>query len=343
MKKIVACVLLCLALLFVISTWDPIAYVRVYWAQLQGEPPPANPIARATIAPIAPQAQLGQTDQVRVTLYFRHGVTSYLGQEAVEISVPRDSTMEKAIVSALLDGPDARHSELTDVFTEGTRVLETRRDGDTVIVTLSHEFLLPPAGAPEDWQEETYWAQEIPLRRRLALESIVLSLTEDARCRSVQLLISPEDGVEGQRVPKAAFYPELADVSVMLEPMTRNENAIFTPRAAAVSALLLWQAKDYQTLYAMLGVSPYAEAVQMPAQGEFAQGAAENAASLLAFNVSGGNVSPEGLRATVTIDLQYADVQGRRVRLTGVPLALYREHDNWKISYSDMCALMERK
>lgn len=344
MKKILTWAVLCVVLLFVISTWDPIAYMRVYWAQLHGEQTPVNPIARATIAPIAPQAQSGQTDQVRVTLYFRYGATAYLGQEAYEISVPRDSTLEKAIVSALLEGPDGRHGDLTNVFPEGTRVLETSRSGDTVSVTLSAQFLAAPSGAPDNWQEDAYWAKEIPLRRRLALEAIVLSLTEDARCRSVQLLVGADEGLSaGERVASEVFYPDAANAAEMLSPVSRDESSVFTPRNATTAALLLWQAKEFESLYAMLGASPYTEDIQLPTQGEFAQEAAHEACSLLAFNVSGGNVSPEGLRATVVIDLQYTNAQGSRVRLDDVPLSLYRENDNWKISYGDMIALMRRK
>ena len=342
MKKIVACLVLGVAFLVAISMWDPIAYVRVYWAQLHGEQPPANPIARATIAPIAPQAQSGQTDRVRVTLYFRHGTSGYLGQEAYEISVPRDSTLEKAIVSALVDGPDGRHSELTNVFPEGTRVLKTQRDGDTVSVTLSHHFLQAPSGAPEKWQEDAYWAQEVPLRRRLALEAIVLSLTEDARCRSVQLLIAHDDtNTSGERVTKGLFYPEAMDAHTLLEPQTRNESNIFTPKNAMTAALLLWQAKDFNALYAMLGENPYTEDVRTPTQGEFVQEMADGACSLLAFNVAGGSVSPEGVRATVTMDLQCTDAQGKRIRIDDMPISLYRENDNWKIAYGDMTALMQ--
>ena len=109
------------------------------------------------------------------------------------------------------------------------------------------------------------------------------------------------------------------------------------------AALLLWQTKDYNALYAMLGENPYKEDVQMPTQGEFAQRTAGNACSLLAFNVTGGSVSPEGLRATVTMDMQCADAQGNRLRIDDAPISLYRENDNWKIAYGDMIALMQGK
>ena len=108
-------------------------------------------------------------------------------------------------------------------------------------------------------------------------------------------------------------------------------------------ALLLWQTKDYNALYAMLGENPYKEDVQMPTQGEFAQRTAGNACSLLAFNVTGGSVSPEGLHATVTMDMQCADAQGNRLRIDDAPISLYRENDNWKIAYGDMIALMQGK
>ena len=344
MKKLFVWAALCIVFLFALSAFDPVASVRVYWETLQGQETPADPIARATIAPIDPLAREDQTDPVRVTLYFRYGSTSYLGQEAYEISVPRDSTMEKAIVSALLAGPDGRHSELSSVFPEGTRVLATTREDDTVTVTLNHAFLNAPAGAPERWQEDDDWAQEVPLRRRLALESIVLALTEDARCHSVQLLVSADDTAEqGARVARSYFYPMESDTTVALEPVTRSESYIFTPRTAALSVLLMWQAKDYSSLYGMLGMNPYTDTAQMPSLDEFVQDAAQSSCSLLSFNVSGGSVSPEGMRATVVIDLQCAGADGERVRMTAMPLSLFRENDNWKVSYGDIAALMERK
>lgn len=343
MKKWLSWAALCIVFVFVLSVYDPVTRVQVYLERTQDGTGSA-PVARATIAPIAPLAQEGQTDQVRATLYFRYGDTAYLGQQAFMLSVPRDSTLEKAIVSALIDGPDGTHTELSSPFPEGTEVLETQRQDGVVSVTLNQAFLSPPSQAPQDWANDAYWAIEVPLRRRLALHAIVLALTEDARCQSVQLLVSDTaSGAEGQRVSRALFDTEEEDMSIALEPVTRDEAMVLTPRSAATLALLAWQGKDYDALYTFLTQGIREGAQPLPSQGAFVQHASQLSSSLLTFYVAGGSVSPEGQRATVVADMQYAGEDGQRVRLTGVPLSLVRVNDNWKLSYQDMLALMERK
>ena len=107
--------MLCVAFWVAFSVYDPFAQLRPDGYPQRAEVSDA-PVARATIVPIAPSAQEDQTDPVWATLYFRYANTGYLGQEACILSVPRDSTMEKAIVSALIDGPDGTNGALTSVF-----------------------------------------------------------------------------------------------------------------------------------------------------------------------------------------------------------------------------------
>ena len=149
--------------------------------------------------------------------------------------------------------------------------------------------------------------------------------------------------MQGQRIARAFFQPQAEDATLALEPVSRDERLIFTPRNAAMCALLAWQSSDFQALYDYLGVNARSPSAQMPSLGEFVQELSREAVSLLSFHVSGGSVSPEGLRATVVVDLQYGTDAGERVRLTGVPLSLFRENGDWKVSYDDLRALMERK
>ena len=344
MKKILVATVLCLVFIFLFSLYDPVDQFE-QWMQIGGgEQEVQEPVSRATVIPINPVAQDAQKDGVYTTLYYRYGNTIYLGQEANILLVPRDKIVEQSIVAALIEGPDGAHAELQSVFNAGVQVLATENEDGVMHVTLSDAFLDLPTGAPEYWESDSYWSREVPLRRQLALESIVLSLTEGARCESILMLTASSSDVKvGERIPRAFFYPDEADKTTPLEPVTRSESSVLTPRSAMQGLLLSWQSKSWESLYGFLSTDTSQTQISRPTLTEFITLATENGKSLLSFNVSNGTFSAHGEKATIVIATQTSDTHGERTKLTGVPLEVVRERDNWKISYTGILSLMQRK
>ncbi|MDR3050130.1 MAG: GerMN domain-containing protein [Oscillospiraceae bacterium] len=291
-----------------------------------------------TQVPVQPMAQLQQQDAQRVTLYFRYMRTGYLTQEERVLDVPRDQTVERCILEALLEGPGAGSLDLTPLFFGEVSVLGARRADDTLTVTLSDAFFLPPADAPADWGNYPYWQQEVPLRRRLALQAMVNALTEGGRFAKVELLVSTGPGdTHGQRVARAAFYPDEDDVTRILDPLTRAEDVILTPQRALTVALEAWQRKDWMTLYTFL--RPGADA--LPSETDFIARMAGVEKSLLNYRVSTGTVSMDGAQATVCVDVQVMGKDGTLTDAKQRPMPLSRERGNWKVSYDTLRTLMD--
>lgn len=342
MRKVLVCALLCIALLFALSVFDP--FEALSKKLLQREEPAVVPIVRSTIVPLTPRAGEGQVSGVEVTLYHRYLDTAYLGQEEYLLSVPMDSTVEKAIVSALLDGPDGRHTSLSSVFPEGTRVIAATKNGDTVTVTLNRAFLTVPEEATAVWQQDEYWAREVPLRRRMALEALVLSLTEDARCQQVQLLVeAQEEGAAPERLARAFFYPEEGNAGIALEAIARDVEALLTPRVTVQLALEAWLQKDFERLYNFLNATIGDGKEPMPSVAEFAETLSLEGYTLLDFQAQEGSISPDNARATVTADITYAGANGAPTKREGVSFALRRIGGDWKISYTGMWAIVQGK
>ncbi len=327
MRKIITGVLV-LAALWMLSPWESLPV----WDRTTDTEP------MATMIPVSPNAEQ-QQDEVPVTLYFRYMSIGYLAQERRVIAVPRDQTIEMCILRALMTGPSADHTELSPLFPVGVSVLRAQRKEDMLTVTLSHEFLEPPPDAPADWSNYAYWRAEVPRRRYLAVCAIANALTEEGRFSRVEVLIStgPDDTL-GQRVVRSMFFAEETDPNRLMEPLPRTEAAVLTPQRAAQVALEAWQHKDWMTLYALLAQDGD---TALPAQTDFIARMAAADKSLLNYNVSVGTVTVDGAAATVCIDVQRMQRDGKLSEVKQLPVRMARERDCWKITYETLLTLME--
>ena len=106
-----------------------------------------------------------------------------------------------------------------------------------------------PTGAPADWEDLSVWQEEAALRRRLAVQSIVLSLTEDGRYQRVQLYVADNDDDIPRRIAMAWLDPSATDPSLVLAASPRDEKVMLTPGRALDMILDAWQKRDFAALY----------------------------------------------------------------------------------------------
>jgi len=280
-----------------------------------------------------------QRDTVSVTLYFRYMQTEYLAQEARVLEVARNETVEMAIVRALMDGPSAASLELAPLFTANDQLLGVRRENNgQVTVVLGPRFLDPPADAPQDWEQLDYWAQEVPRRRRLAIQSVTNALTEEGRCDTVRFLVStdPED-MQGARVRNATFFG--GDPDALLPPQTRQEGIVLTPHLALNVALDAWQRKDWLMLYAfLLRIGP--DGTVLPSQTDFLTRIGEEERTLLFYRTSAGTVSVDGATATLCVSARMMRKDGHDWEIEQAPVVMVRERGSWKLPYDTLMRLM---
>ena len=280
------------------------------------------------------------SDEMEVTLYYRYGDTRLLGMERHTLDLRREETVARSIVERLVAGPDSAHARLSGVFPRDTQVLSVTTEGSTVFVTLSDAFLGRPDGAPEDWEDLAGWQREATLRRWLAVQSIVCSLTEGGRCQRVQLYVAGSDDDVPERIPLYWFDLSASDPAVVLAACSRDEQAILTPARAMRMILDGWQKRDAAAVYAFLCADGDG---QMPTLSAFEARMREADVTLLTAEVSSGTIDATGRRATVVLDGAIRTAGGDEARLIRESVPLTLAEDNWALCVNDFMRLVIRE
>lgn len=336
MKKAIVAVLLCLLFVFVGER-----HVRLYVTQqIRANWPGVQPTATHQTELIFSQPVQEVTDQLKVTLYYRYGDTDALGMALHTLDLGREETIARSIVDQLVEGPDASHGRLTGVFPHGTQVISVTTQERTVFVTLSYEFLGQPDGAPADWEDQTYWQEEATLRRWLAAQSIVCSLTEGGRYQRVQLYVARNDDAVPERIPLCWFDQQVRDVTVMLGACSRDEQVILSPQRALNMILQGWQERDWASVYALLCAG---EDGQMPTFSAFEAQMNEASVSLTAHEISTGVVDASGQTATLVLDGAIRSAEGGDAQIIRESVPLMRVADNWAMRVDTLLQLMIRE
>ena len=336
MKKALICLLLALAL---VAAFEP--HVRGTIEEkisgLLAQPQEGERADTPTFS-----QQLGgasRTDLLDVTLYFRFADTGLLGAQQAQLDIRREETVATSIVQKLIEGPDIAHERLSGVFPQGTRVISVTGEGATAFVTLSSGFLGKPDGAPADWEDLPEWQEEAALRRRLAVQSIALALTEDGRFQRVQLYVADNDDEIPQRIPMALMDTSVTDPALVLAACPRDEQAMLTPGRALEMAMEAWQAQDWAALYPLMA---NAQDDPLPTLTVFETEMAGMGISLLAFSVSSGTVSFDGQSATLVLDAEIRSRDGGDAQIVRESVPLRRVQDNWTLEMGTLRSLMIR-
>lgn len=278
-----------------------------------------------------PPASVGTDDAgiEEITLYYRYLDEPMLAGEARTLTVPKDESVEFAIVQALTESPSAGHTDLRRPLPAGTQVESVVSRGNTLFVTFNSVFL--DDGIPDHWSDDPQWKTEGPLRRWLIAQSIVASVTEYHPYTGVQILVHRIDADQNSLRLDNAYF--LTGETGLSEPIARDESVLLTAGNTAEMILLAWQQRDDERLYR------YVMDDGKPPLASFSDNL-QNRAALKDFTVSGGSVSVGGTGAVVTVSLKIPGLNGE-VSVIIYPLPLIRDNGIWKITYSALQALME--
>ncbi len=193
---------------------------------------------------------------LETALYYRYADTTALGQERVRIDLSREETVATLIVERLIGGPGASHSRLSGLFPQGTRLISAQGDGRIAYVPLNGACLGRPHDPPPDWAPRDDWRKEAALRRTLAFQSIVLSLTDGARFQRVQLYIAEDDDAIPQRVAMTWFNPDETDLDLRLAACGRDESFLLTPRSSLRAILEGWRTRNWDAVWPFIAQGP---------------------------------------------------------------------------------------
>ena len=287
----------------------------------------------------SPVASENNRDQQTVTLYFRYGKEPLLASESRTLTVSQNEPAEKAVVQALLDGPGTGMAELRRLFPEQVEVLNTVAQGDLLFVTFNGALLRAYSDEPGDWNSQDAWREEVPLRRRLAMQSLVASITENFSYQSVQVLVQQRGEVSTSMRLENSYYQNNKMKNGLADPLTRDETLLLTANNTARVILTSWQQKDWGRLYLYISSRDPDTGKDRPSQ-DTAYTQWDRVASIADYTISGGSVSHDGSRAVVCVDGSLARGEEEAVTFSAYPLHLSRGDGIWKITYEQLSALM---
>lgn len=264
-------------------------------------------------------------------LWFRCGEEPLLASEMRELTVARTESLAQPLLQTLLEGPSAASIELRPLFPQGTKLVSVTQSDHVMFVTLSHHIMKAYPDEPENWRESSYWSVEVPLRRKLAMQSIAATLTENCGVDTVIILVADEKAASDSLRLKESYYMQTEDASIA-EPLTRDESLLLTPARTAETILQCWQEADWTRLYRYIARTDPATGAERPDEDAFR---AEVSAlpRLLRYDVSGG--STNGTQAVFTAKGAYLQ-DGTEIPFSGHVLRLTWERGLWRIGLSQL-------
>lgn len=267
---------------------------------------------------------------VEAVLYFRYENSAFLMPETREIEVKHTESLEKALVTALLDGPSPENTSLKSPFPNGTKVLSVLAEGDRLFVTLSKEFL---NSLPGEDSGNLLSREEALRRRNLAVAALSNTLTETGEFASVQVLVlNQQDSGSSLRLNQRYF---LEDSDYFPPPFHRKEDAIMTPGEALRYILGFWSRQDWAGFARLVVLAP-GEASALGQAVDLRQ-----LPLLLSFEVTGGTAGPKGDYAIVLADVQMKLDDGREVHKASFPVRLLKRNQVWALNLASLRKLTE--
>lgn len=291
----------------------------------------ANPLS-GIVEPLSSQVNAPQPDapdslatREAVSLWFRYGDEPLLVPESRVVSLSPDQPMEYTLAAALLTGPDIQSTELSGLFPAGTRVLSTVRQGRTLFITLSRQIMDGYPDEPQDWQSDAYWAAEMPLRRRLCMQSLIATITENCDVDTVQVLVEQRDTPTDSLRLRQRYYLDAENPELLADPLTRDDSLLLSPGTSLTTILTLWQQRDWTRLTRYL-------TADMPAD------ALDTLPRLTGFAFTGPTIS--GRTATFTVTATLRGASGTVTR-TGRVLRLTEARGLWRIEPEQLTGWLE--
>ena len=283
-----------------------------------------NEAAEKNTPDINPKAESANKDTSKVTLYYSYKGQQLLAGETRSIDVPVSEKLEKAVIRALIDGPSADRSQLVGLFWDDVQLVNVKDNEDILFVTLSEEFITT--------QPETPVLGEGTLadRKKLAIHSIVNTITEMGKYSSVQFYVESSGGTMHITKSDAGFE----DSQDRLDPQRWENEHILTPENTLKEALDSYNKKDWTELYDYTAyMNP--DGTVKPDSDVFTAALGETGNTLDSYKPIGVNVANDGQSAVVILDYTIKTRNGD-VDRTKIPVVLVREEEIWKLSYSSV-------
>ena len=264
---------------------------------------------------ILPESQnTSYGSKVSATLYFRYLSEDLLAGVEQEFTVTAENTIEELVVQALIDGP------------QDTELVSVKEQSGYLSVTLSEKFL--------EKMSQSIESEE--MRRRLAVQSIVNSITSIGNYSRVLILIDESGNGNGERLTYAeAGWEDKGERTI--EPLSLDDSVILTPERVMEIVMRSVVEKDYERLGYYLAERDY-DGQNCPSRSEYTE-LLSTKPSIVSFEMANPVItSGNGKHAAALLNLTYIDSGGHMVELNDLPVRMVYQ-DVWKVSFSSLNAM----
>ncbi len=275
-----------------------------------------------------------QAVETQITLYFKHEFADLLVPSIRTVQKGKQS-LEELVVEELLKGP-AKFGRIC-IMPPNVKLIDVIRKDDTVFVNLSEAFKgeidLTALSGKQNLTEDM---KPIVLAemKRLAIYSIVNSLTEISGVQQVKILINNRSvsyGSLGMMLLITGLPNITPDSAVM--PLSRNSRFILNPAQAAHEVFTgLADELNWERAYSFLAQTDI-DGEEIPAFEQFMQMYTAYI-SEIAFEVKGEEVRHDGT-AFVTANFSVNYANGERREKTNYNLRVINEEGIWKLIFPE--------
>lgn len=300
----------------------------------------------------------GVARELQVKLFYRLTNEAYLVGVTSTLSVLSSERPEKAMVRELLLGVPPLANNVSEVIPANTKIVEVSLEGGILYITLSEGFFdtaIVDAAEREGRRsldagfinQQEYEArveaakQEMMLCRRLAVCSIVNSVTSSDPDVRVHLLFDLDGDGAGERVARGelGFEPNLEANSDLLEPMEYDADAVISPLTLVKCALDHMMAGENEMAYVLFAETE-SGGMQKPTYANF-ETEMLTLGRITGYTLYSYVVDEGHAQASVRADLEFTDASGVTRTLAGADIALRGEGNLYKLGYYAFKALME--
>ena len=185
--------------------------------------------------------------ELKHSLYFGFMDEAYLVPELRKITQNANDTETYSVMRELILGPT--HEKNQSLINSNTKVLDITTNNEYVYLSLSKEFLDVPAAMGE-WENDRITAALVHKQRRIALYSIVNTLTELQGCTYVQIYIDMDSDGTAEKVTRGqvGFIGD-GNENVYLDALARDHDYILTPANTVRLVMDLIAKNQPQRLY----------------------------------------------------------------------------------------------
>ena len=278
--------------------------------------------------------------EIEATLYFRFQKQASLASESRFITATVNESLEKKTIEALLSGPVNATTELSPLFPEQTQVLNTIAQDNTLLITFNSALLVPYNDEPANWQAQPYWQKEVPLRRKLAMDSLVATICESFRYDKVQVLVEPSLANSDSMRLQNSYFLDSSLLNGTAPLFTYQSRYLLTPVATAESILIAWQQRDWESLYPFVSLKDHWDLSFRPSFEDICTQWVSSP-TLIDYHLSSPSSSANGQHCFFSFSCQFQPSPEDRVKSKDTVFRLIRENGIWKISFSDLGQIME--